>query len=49
MLEIHWDDRNGFSDPKIVKHGDITLSPAAKCLHYGLQVFEGLKVICYYF
>ncbi len=44
MLEIHWDDQNGFSDPKIVKYGDIVLSPAAKCLHYGLQLFEGLKV-----
>lgn len=30
-------------DPRIVPYGPITLSPGAMCLHYGQEVFEGIK------
>ena len=33
----------GWHDPRIVPYGPIALDPAAMCLHYGQEVFEGLK------
>ena len=44
MLEIDWDDENGWHNPVIKPYGDLTLSPAAPCLHYGIECFEGMKV-----
>eukprot|EP00529_Nitzschia_sp_RCC80_P018640 CAMPEP_0113483832 /NCGR_PEP_ID=MMETSP0014_2-20120614/23641_1 /TAXON_ID=2857 /ORGANISM="Nitzschia sp." /LENGTH=511 /DNA_ID=CAMNT_0000377399 /DNA_START=190 /DNA_END=1722 /DNA_ORIENTATION=+ /assembly_acc=CAM_ASM_000159 len=32
-----------WSDPRIVPYDDLRISPAASCLHYGLQCFEGMK------
>ena len=36
----------GWYDPRIVPFGNLSLSPAALCLHYGQTVFEGLKAYC---
>jgi branched-chain amino acid aminotransferase len=36
-------DGGGWSDPRIVPHGPLALDPAAMCLHYGQELFEGLK------
>ncbi|MCH5205090.1 MAG: branched-chain amino acid aminotransferase, partial [Oscillospiraceae bacterium] len=33
----------GWHDARIVPYGEITLMPAAMCLHYGQAIFEGLK------
>jgi branched-chain amino acid aminotransferase len=33
----------GWHDPRIVPHGPLPLDPAAMCLHYGQELFEGLK------
>ena len=33
----------GWHDARIVPYGNIEFSPAAMCLHYGQEVFEGLK------
>lgn len=33
----------GWVDPRIVPYGDISLSPAAVVLHYGQEIFEGMK------
>lgn len=44
MLEIDWDAENGWHNPVIKPYGDLTLSPAAPCLHYGIECFEGMKV-----
>ena len=33
----------GWHDPRIVPYGPIELDPAAMCLHYGQEVFEGMK------
>lgn len=35
MLMIEWDKDNQWHDPKIVPYGNLSLSPAASCLHYG--------------
>ena len=43
MLVMPYDEGQGWHDPVIMPYGDITLSPAAMCLHYGQTVFEGLK------
>lgn len=33
----------GWVDPRIVPYGDISISPAAVVLHYGQEIFEGMK------
>mmetsp|Transcript_45984 Transcript_45984/g.112229 ORF Transcript_45984/g.112229 Transcript_45984/m.112229 type:complete len:475 (-) Transcript_45984:2313-3737(-) len=44
MLTMEWSrSSTGWSDPRIVPYGDLKISPAASCLHYGLQCFEGMK------
>ncbi len=43
MFLMNYDRDLGWHDARIVPYGDISLSPAAKCLHYGQEVFEGLK------
>ena len=43
MFLINYDEGKGWHDPRIVPYGPIELDPAAMCLHYGQEVFEGLK------
>ena len=43
MFIMNYDTGLGWHDARIVPFGDITLSPAAMCLHYGQEIFEGLK------
>lgn len=43
MLEIEWDQKEGWKTPKIAKYQNISISPAASSLHYALQCFEGMK------
>jgi branched-chain amino acid aminotransferase len=43
MLDCDWDSTNGWHAPKIIPYGDLTLSPAAMVLHYGIECFEGMK------
>mmetsp|Transcript_14511 Transcript_14511/g.28985 ORF Transcript_14511/g.28985 Transcript_14511/m.28985 type:complete len:401 (+) Transcript_14511:58-1260(+) len=43
MLDCDWDATNGWHAPKIVPYGNLTISPAAMCLHYAIQCFEGMK------
>ncbi|MDO5633315.1 MAG: branched-chain amino acid aminotransferase [Micrococcus sp.] len=46
MASIDWtlDDKGGtWHDARIEPYGPITLSPAASVLHYGQEIFEGLK------
>ncbi|MCC8111119.1 MAG: branched-chain amino acid aminotransferase [Ruminococcus sp.] len=43
MLVMPYDEGQGWHNPEIIPFGDITISPAAQCLHYGQTVFEGLK------
>lgn len=43
MLVMPYDKGQGWHDPEIRPYGNIELSPASMCLHYGQTVFEGLK------
>ena len=43
MFIMNYTVGKGWHDPRIVPFGDITLSPAAMVLHYGQEMFEGLK------
>ncbi len=43
MFLMDYDEGIGWHDPRIVPYGPIELDPAAACLHYAQEVFEGLK------
>ena len=43
MLIMPYDAGQGWHDPEIKPYGEIGLSPAAMCFHYGQEVFEGMK------
>ncbi|XP_027229757.1 branched-chain-amino-acid aminotransferase, cytosolic [Penaeus vannamei] len=43
MLEIYWDDKAGWGQPRITPFHDLRLHPAAKVLHYAVELFEGMK------
>ena len=43
MFVMNYDAGQGWHDARIVPYGDLSLSPAAMCLHYGQADFEGLK------
>lgn len=43
MFIMNYDDGKGWHDPRIVPYGPLSLDPAAMCLHYGQEVFEGMK------
>ncbi|MCL2300752.1 MAG: branched-chain amino acid aminotransferase [Firmicutes bacterium] len=43
MFLMNYDEGEGWHDPRIVPYGPIALEPAAMCLHYGQEVFEGMK------
>ncbi len=43
MFAMNYDAGQGWHDARIVPYGEISLSPAAMCLHYGQEIFEGLK------
>ena len=43
MLMIEWNRVGEWGAPRIVPYQNLQLSPAASCLHYGLQCFEGMK------
>ena len=43
MFWMDYTPEKGWHDARIVPYGPIALSPAATVLHYGMEVFEGLK------
>jgi branched-chain amino acid aminotransferase len=43
MFIMNYDLGEGWHDPRIVPYGPLTLDPSAMCLHYGQEVFEGMK------
>ena len=43
MLVMDYDADNGWHDMRIVPYGPLALDPAASCLHYAQETFEGLK------
>lgn len=43
MFIMNYDEGEGWHDPRIVPYAPIELDPSAMCLHYGQEVFEGMK------
>ena len=43
MFIMNYDEGEGWHDARIVPYGPIALDPASMCLHYGQEVFEGMK------
>ena len=44
MLLVDWTEGKGWYDARILPFGRIDLHPASTVLHYGAEIFEGLKV-----
>jgi len=43
MFLIDYDTKKGWNNARIEPYGALKLDPAAVCLHYGQEIFEGLK------
>uniref|UniRef100_A0A665TMA2 Branched-chain-amino-acid aminotransferase n=1 Tax=Echeneis naucrates TaxID=173247 RepID=A0A665TMA2_ECHNA len=43
MLTIEWSETEGWQAPLIKPLGNLSVHPACSSLHYGIQLFEGLK------
>ncbi|MFT4221131.1 MAG: branched-chain amino acid aminotransferase [Microbacterium sp.] len=43
MVDICWSVRGGWHRPRVQPYGPIALDPAAAVLHYGQEIFEGIK------
>jgi len=43
MVDICWSEMGGWHRPRVQPYGPIELDPAAAVLHYGQEIFEGLK------
>ena len=43
MFTMNYEEGRGWFDPTIQKYENISLSPSAIVLHYGQEVFEGMK------
>jgi branched-chain amino acid aminotransferase len=43
MVTIRWTQGRGWHDAEVRARAPITLDPAAAVLHYGQEIFEGLK------
>ncbi|MHA6694108.1 branched-chain amino acid aminotransferase [Homoserinimonas sp. A520] len=43
MVDICWSEQGGWHRPRVQPYGPIALDPAAAVLHYGQEIFEGMK------
>ena len=43
MVAIQWDKDKGWHDAQVRAYGPLALDPAAAVLHYGQEIFEGIK------
>jgi branched-chain amino acid aminotransferase len=43
MVTIRWTEEQGWHDARVVPYGPLSLDPASMVLHYGQEIFEGLK------
>ena len=43
MVRIDWTADDGWTDGQVLPYGPLTLDPATMVLHYGQEIFEGLK------
>ena len=40
---MDYDEGEGWHDARIIPYGPIPMSPASSALHYGAEIFEGMK------
>ncbi|MFC6153478.1 branched-chain amino acid aminotransferase [Nocardioides yefusunii] len=43
MFTVEWTPEKGWHDARITPYGPLTLDPATSVLHYGQEIFEGMK------
>ena len=43
MAVVDWDEGQGWHDARIIPFQRLSMHPASTCLHYGSEIFEGLK------
>lgn len=43
MFVAEWTVDNGWQDPRLVPYGPFSIDPGTSVLHYGQEIFEGLK------
>lgn len=43
MVSIVWTKEGGWETPELIPYGPIQVDPASSVLHYGQEIFEGLK------
>ncbi|MDY6970700.1 MAG: branched-chain amino acid aminotransferase [Thermodesulfobacteriota bacterium] len=43
MFLMDYESEKGWFNPRIEPYGDISIDPAAMAIHYGQEIFEGLK------
>jgi branched-chain amino acid aminotransferase len=43
MVLIRWTEGRGWHDAELVPYGPVSFDPATSALHYGQEIFEGLK------
>jgi branched-chain amino acid aminotransferase len=43
MVSITWTAEAGWHDAQVMPYGPISMDPAASVLHYGQEIFEGIK------
>ncbi|CCH40506.1 Branched-chain-amino-acid aminotransferase,mitochondrial [Wickerhamomyces ciferrii] len=43
MVQIKWNDKEGWASPQIVPYGPLSLDPSAAVFHYAFELFEGMK------
>jgi len=43
MVRIDWSTAGGWGEGQVLPYGPLTLDPATMALHYGQEIFEGLK------
>ncbi|OUE27118.1 branched-chain amino acid aminotransferase [Clavibacter michiganensis] len=43
MVQVDWTLDAGWHDARVVPYGPLQLDPAASVLHYGQEIFEGMK------
>lgn len=46
MFMADYEDGKGWLDPRVVPYGNFSIDPAAMGIHYGQEIFEGLKAYC---
>lgn len=43
MVTVRWSAEQGWHDAAVLPYGPLTLDPASMVLHYGQEIFEGIK------